>query len=90
VNQSVLAVAGGVWTSTPAVSRWAELPFGQTSGSDYAADILVHGKEITNGIVNLEVTPPQGVAAPSGWTLHVVYVYNSTLVFSRGTAELQF
>jgi len=90
VNQSALAVAGGVWTSTPVVSRWAELPFGQTSGSDYAADILVHGKEITNGIVNLEVTPPAGVSAPAGWTLHVVYVYNSTLVFSRGTAELQF
>lgn len=89
VNQSALAVNGGVWTSTPVVSRWAELPFGQTSGSDYAADILVHGKEITNGIVNLEVTPPR-VASPLGWTLHVAYVYNCTLVFSRGTAELQF
>jgi hypothetical protein len=90
VNQSALAIAGGVWTSTPVLSEWAELPFGQPSGSDYEADILVHGKEITNGIVNLEVTPPQGVAAPSGWTLHIVYVYNSTLVFSRGTAELTF
>lgn len=90
VNQSALAVVGGVWTSTPVLSEWAELPFGQPSGSDYEADILVHGKEITNGIVNLNIVPPQSVAAPLGWTLHVVYVYNSTLVFSRGTAELQF
>jgi hypothetical protein len=90
VNQSALAVAGGVWTSTPVLSEWAELPFGQPSGSDYEADILVHGKEITNGIVNLTVTPPAAVAAPLGWTLHIVYVYNATLVFSRGTAELSF
>jgi hypothetical protein len=90
VNQSALAVAGGVWTSTPVLSEWAELPFGQPSGSDYEADILVHGKEITNGIVNLNIVPPVAVAAPNGWTLHVVYIYNSTLVFSRGTAELSF
>ena len=89
VNQSALAVAGGVWTSTPVLSEWVELPFGQPSGSDYEADILVHGKEITNGIVNLNIVPP-AVAAPLGWTLHVVYVYNCTLVFSRGTAELSF
>jgi hypothetical protein len=90
VNQSALAVAGGVWTSTPVLSEWVELPFGQPSGSDYEADILVHGKEITNGIVNMNIVPPAYVAAPSGWTLHIVYVYNCTLVFSRGTAELQF
>ncbi len=90
VNQSALAVVANAWTSTPVLSEWTELPFGQPSGSDYEADILVHGKEITNGIVNLTITPPQAVAAPSGWTLHVVYVYNCTAVFSRGTAELQF
>lgn len=90
VNQSALSVVGGAWTSVPALSEWVELPFGQPSGSDYAADILVHGKEITNGIVNMTVTPPQGVTSALGWTLHVVYVYNCTLVFSRGTAELQF
>jgi hypothetical protein len=90
VNQSALVVSGGAWTSVPVLSEWTELPFGQPSGSDYESDILVHGKEITNGIVNMTITTPQNVSAPSGWTLHVVYVYNSTLVFSRGTAELQF
>lgn len=90
VNQSALSVAGGIWTSTPVLSEWAELPFGQPSGSDFEADILVHGKEITNGIVNLTITPPSGVPAALGWTLHIVYVYNATLVFSRGTAEISF
>lgn len=89
VNQSALSVSGTAWTSVPVLSEWCELPFGQPSGSDYEADILVHGKEITNGIVNMNITPPQSVGA-SSWTLHVVYVYNSTLVFSRGTAELSF
>jgi hypothetical protein len=89
VNQSALSVTGAAWTSVPVLSEWCELPFGQPSGSDYEADILVHGKEITNGIVNMNITPPQAVGA-SSWTLHVVYVYNSTLVFSRGTAELSF
>lgn len=89
VNQSALAVAGGVWTSTPVLSEWCELPFGQPSGSDYEADILSSGKEITNGIVNMEVVVPAGGGA-AGWTLHIVYVYNSTLVFSRGTAEFTF
>ena len=90
VNQSVLASTVAGWTSTPGLSEWVELPFGQPSGSDYEADILVHGKQITNGIVNMTVTPPQAVVSADGWTLHVVYVYNCTLVFSRGTAELQF
>lgn len=90
VNQSALSVVAGAWSSAPILSEWVELPFGQPSGSDYAADILVHGKEITNGIVNMTITPPQGVTSALGWTAHIIYVYNSTLVFSRGTAELQF
>jgi hypothetical protein len=89
VNQSKLAVSGGAWTSVPVLSEWAELPFGQPSGSDYEADILTHGKEITNGIVNMEVTVPDEVSA-LGWTLHIIYVYNSTLVFSRGSCEITF
>lgn len=89
VNQSALAITGGVWTSTPVLSEWCELPFGQPSGSDYESDILTHGKEITNGIVNMELIVPDGGGA-AGWTLHIIYVYNSTLVFSRGSAELTF
>lgn len=89
VSQSALAVNAGAWTSSPMLSEWCEVPFAQPSGSDYEADVLVHGKEITNGIVNLDVTVPD-IASPAGWTLHVVYVYNCTAVFSKGTAELTF
>jgi hypothetical protein len=90
VNQSLLAISGVAptqsWTSSPVLSQWAELHFGQPSGSDYEADLLVHGKEITNGIVNLQLTIPTADV----YTLHVVYVYNCTLAFSRGTCDLVF
>ena len=89
VSQSKLNNAAGAWTTPSSVlSTWAELPFSQPQGSDYEADILVHGKMITNGIVNLQVTPP--FANTNGWTLHIIYVYNCAVGFSKGSADLIF
>lgn len=88
VNQSVLAAGAvpGAMVSAGALSEWCELPFSQATGRDYEADVLVHGKEIRNGLVNLQITPPTADA----YTLHVTYVYNSTLSFSRGSCDLVF
>lgn len=93
VNQSALTSALGVWSSTPVLAQWCELPLAQHTGSDYESDILTHGMEITNGIINLNIVPPvvagtEGVA--NTWSLHVVYVYNCTLGFSKGTSDLIF
>jgi len=86
VDQSVLAINTTGWSSSSGLSQWVELPFGQPTGSDYEANVLVHGKEITNGIVNMNVTyPDAGV-----YDLHIVYVYNCTLGFSKGSCELIF
>jgi hypothetical protein len=94
VNQNVLTSAGGVWSlsSNPQLSQWTTCEFAQPTGSDYEADMLVHGLEITNGIVNVQVTPPPSATAgvANAWTLHVTYVYGCTLGFSRGTADLIF
>ena len=96
VNQNILTSSGGSWNSSanPQLSIWTNSKFAQPSGSDYEADVLVHGLEITNGIVNVQVIPPvyAGVSAgtANAWTLHVVYNYNCTLGFSRGTADLIF
>lgn len=96
VNQNALTSAAGAWSvaTNPTLAQWTMASFSQPSGSDYEADVLVHGLEITNGIVNVSITPPPmtGVAAnvPNAWTLHVVYNYNCTLGFSRGTADLIF
>jgi hypothetical protein len=93
VNQSALAVSGGAYVSSAALSKWAELPFAMPSGTDYEADVLRHGKQITNGIVNLQITPPDLEASDSGtdgWTLNVAYVYNCTASFSKGSCDLIF
>jgi hypothetical protein len=87
VNQSALVNSGSSWTSVPVLSQWADLPFCQPSGSDYEADIYIHGKEITNGIVNMQVITPDPTKT---YTMHIVYVYNCSVAFSRGTADLVF
>ncbi len=89
VNQSALSPGPGAtsWTSVPVLSQWVELPFCQPSGSDYESDIYIHGKEITNGIVNMQVVTPDPTKS---YTMHIVYVYNCSVAFSRGTADLVF
>jgi len=85
-----LAPAGGASVvATPILAQWLELPFAQALVDEDAHYILVHGKPITNGIVNLNnlVVPYQSSA---GWTLRVSYVYNATLLFSQGTCDYVF
>ena len=86
VDQSQLAISSTGWTSTSALSQWVELPFAQPTGSDYEADVLVHGKEITNGICNMNLTFPDA----GTYNVHIIYVYNCTIGFSKGSAELIF
>jgi hypothetical protein len=73
----------------PKLAQWLSLPFAQTLVDEDAHYILVHGKPITNGIINLNklVVP---YASSAGWTLHVSYVYNTTLLFSQGTCDYVF
>jgi hypothetical protein len=49
---------------------------------------LVHGKPILNAIVNLSLSTPSSEA--DGWTLHALYLYNASLMCSRGSAEYIF
>ena len=74
-------------TQTAGLSYWVELPFAQTMIDEDSHHILVHGKPITNGIVNLQITPP---SSQTDWVLNVSYVYNSTLLFSQGTCDYVF
>jgi len=73
-------------TSASVVSQYVNLPFGNPTGDDYSAEVLTHGKPILNGLINLQITAP--TADP--YILHVQYVYNSTLVFSKSSAEFRF
>jgi len=81
---------GAAISSEDYLQQWVELPFSQPTGNDYDGEVLVHGKEITNGIVNLQVTAPAPTSASDTYTLHVAYVYNASVSFSRGSADLIF
>jgi hypothetical protein len=87
--QSITLADGGAanFNNASQVSTWVELPFAQTFLDEDSHHVLVHGKPITNGIVNLLVTTP---SAQSDWVLNVSYVYNTTLLFSQGTADYVF
>jgi hypothetical protein len=84
---------GGPMVSSQVKCEWVSLPFGQRTGDDYDAEVLTHGKEITNGIVNLQISLPDADAvagSQSAYQLHAIYVYNSALNFSAGTADYFF
>jgi hypothetical protein len=78
---------GAAFTAVAGLSsQYALLPFANPTGDDYSAEVLTHGKPILNGLVNLQIVAP--TADP--YTLHVAYIYNSTLVFSKSSAEFRF
>jgi len=86
---TVVSVDGGASFSAPVpwLSQWVELPFAQSVVDEDSHAILVHGKRITNGIVNLDITPP---SSQSDWVLHVSYIMNTSLLFSQGTCDMVF
>jgi hypothetical protein len=73
----------------PFLSQWLELPFAQPLCDEDAHYILMHGRTITNGIINLNnlVVP---YVSPVGWQLNVSYVYTTTLLFSQGSVDYVF
>jgi hypothetical protein len=85
----LVANAAGVITvpTTALLSTWVELPFAQTFVDEDAHHTLVHGRSITNGIVNLLLQTP---SAAADWVLNVSYVYGSTILMSQGTADFVF
>lgn len=85
VNVVNLSSAGVLETTY--LSQWVELPFAQTMIDEDAHHCLVHGKPITNGIINLDITTPD---AQSDYVLNVSYVYNTTLLISQGTCDFVF
>lgn len=89
VVDNVDITVGAPPTAAATLSSWVELPFAQTMVDEDSHYTLVHGKPITNGIVNLDVTLPF-VDGTSDWQLNVSYIYNATLLMSQGTADFVF
>jgi hypothetical protein len=78
--------AGAAFTADSVLSTYCMLPFANPTGDDYSAEVLTHGKHILNGLVNVQVVAPTADA----YTMHVAYIYNSTLVFSKSSCEFRF
>jgi hypothetical protein len=85
VGLSVPAVANGA-ALTPRLSTWVDVPFAQVNVPYDKESKLVHGKPILNAVVNLSFTTPDSGA----YTLHAVYLYNASLLMSRGSSEYIF
>ena len=84
VSQSALSppdAAGTAWSSSAQPSRWIEMPFGCPTGADYEAEVLCHGREVLNGVCNAIINTGD---AANAYTLHVQYIYNASITFSRG------
>jgi len=86
VATTALTLGANPATEADFTSKYVMLPFGNPTGNDYEAEVLTHGKPILNGLVNLQIVAPDA----SRYTVHVAYVYNSTLVFSKSSAEFRF
>jgi len=80
--QTAGSVAAGT-TSTP----WVDCPFAQVCVPYDKEMKLIHGKPILNAVVNLEFQAP---VASTAYVLHAMYLYNASLLCSRGSAEYIF
>jgi len=84
VNYTPAAAPG---TTTTVVSYWVDCPFAQVSLPYDRCAELVHGKPILNAVVNLKFNTP---AQNTAYVLHAMYLYNASLLCSRGSAEYIF
>ena len=83
---NVIQTVGSVAQTTP-VTPWTECPFSQVYVPAEKDMALIHGKPILNAIVNLQFQAP---AVSSSYILHACYLYNASLLCSRGSSEFIF
>jgi hypothetical protein len=84
VNTTTLNAAGT--TATAYQSNWVVCPFSQVNIPYDRETKLMHGKPILNAVVNLQFNTPN----TNSYTLHAMYLYNASLLCSRGSAEYIF
>jgi len=84
VTSAVAGAAAGNYLTAP--SYWLDCPFSQVNVAYDKETKLIHGKPILNAVVNLSLTTPDN----SAYTLHAMYLYNASLLCSRGSSEYIF
>jgi len=78
--------SGSVATATQS-TPWVDCPFAQVCVPYDKEMKLIHGKPILNAVVNLQFQAP---VASTAYVLHAMYLYNASLLCSRGSAEYIF
>lgn len=76
------------------VSKWVDVKFSQVDIPRDRMYDLISGKPILNAVVQLECVlpalPTVAGAVASSWTIHALYLYNASLLCSRGTTDYVF
>ena len=88
-SADAITVSGAAFVSTPTPSYWTWMPFAQHSEVLANESELTHGLSLMNSIVNLQLTLPTG-GGGNTYTVTAEYLFNSTLLFSRGSCEYIF
>lgn len=86
VNGLVQATYAGAGVST-VVSPYVRLDLAQVSIPSERESVLVHGKPVLNAVVGVQFRAP---AASTAYILHAMYMYNASLLCSRGSSEYVF
>jgi hypothetical protein len=74
----------GAIATTAVTAFYVKCDFAQVYSPNGRESTLVHGKPVLNAVVNLTFT------APAAGILHAMYLYNASLLCSRGSAEYIF
>jgi hypothetical protein len=86
-----ITVSAGSFAIAPATAYWTEVPFSQHSEVLANESELVMGLSIMNSIVNLQLSLPTHPDVNgndvSNYTVVAEYLFNTSLMFSRGTCE---
>ena len=77
----------GVGTWVPFTSQWVDMPFSQTGVPGDKEMTYLGGKPILNAVVNLSLQTP---TADTDYVLHCLYLYNASILCSRGGSEYIF
>ena len=85
-SADTITVVGTAFVNTDKSSYWTQIPFSQHSEVLANESELSHGLSLMNSIVNLQIALPGATT----YTVTAEYLFNSTLLFSRGSAEYVF
>jgi len=85
---------GAAAAGSDQVSKWVDVKFSQVDVPRDRMYDLISGKPILNAVVQLQCSlpalPTVAGSAATSWTIHAVYLYNASLLCSRGTTDYVF